>query len=70
MEIIKLNGSIELAPIVGLSKWSWTLWDRFYFKGKTDFCIRRSRTVICKNGGQPGQHEDGKMNVLQNWLPT
>ena len=34
--------------------------DRFYFKGKRTFCIRRSRTVICKNGGQPGQHEDGK----------
>ena len=34
--------------------------DRFYFKGKRTFCLRRSHTVICKNGGQPGQHEDGK----------
>ena len=61
VEIIKLNGSIELAPIVGLSEVIVDIVETGSTLRENGLvCLRRSRTVICKNGGQPGQHEDGK----------
>jgi len=59
VEIIKLNGSIELAPIVGLSE------DRRYRRnwldpaGKRTGSLRGSLSFVRADGRQPGQHENG-----------
>ena len=61
VEIIKLNGSIELAPIVGLSGSHLR-----YCGDRLDSARERSggsggsMSAVCADGGQPGQHEDGK----------
>ena len=61
VEIIKLNGSIELAPIVGLSEVIVRYCgDRFYVKGKRTCSLRGGLPAVCPYGGQPGQHEDGE----------
>ena len=56
VEIIKLNGSIELAPIVGLAD---VIVDIVETGSKRAGCVRRSVSVICTYGGKPGKYEDG-----------
>ena len=61
VEIIKLNGSIELAPIVGLSE---VIVDIV----ETGSTLRENGLKVleevcplsAQNGSQPGEHEDGK----------
>ena len=61
VEIIKLNGSIELAPIVGLSE---VIVDIV----ETGSTLRENGLAgaggglhpVRQDGGEPGEHEDGK----------
>ena len=54
VEMIKLNGSIELAPIVGLSE---VIVDIV----ETGSTLRENGlTAVCAYGCQPGEHADGK----------
>ena len=58
VEMIKLNGSIELAPIVrsdcGYCR------DRKHFTGKRPDRSRGGLPAVCAHGCQPGEHADGK----------
>ena len=61
VEIIKLNGSIELAPIVGLSEVIVRYrGDRLHTPGKRIDSVRGSVSALCPHGSQSGEHEDGK----------
>ena len=61
VEIIKLNGSIELAPIVGLSEVIVDIVETgSTFKRKRTGCFRGGVPAVGARGGKPGEHEDGK----------
>ena len=61
VEIIKLNGSIELAPIVGLSEVIVDIvGDRFDPAGERTGGTRGGMSAVGTGRGEPGQHADGK----------
>ena len=61
VEIIKLNGSIELAPIVGLSEVIVDIVETGSTLSENGLeCSRRSMPTFCKNGRQSSQHENGR----------
>lgn len=60
VEIVKLNGSIELAPIVGLSDVIVDIVETVITSRKRSGRTRRSMPVICQSGSQPGEHAYGK----------
>ena len=60
VEIVKLNGSVELAPIVGLSEVIVDIVEtRNNLKRKWIGSLRRSLPIISKNGSESGKPEDG-----------
>ena len=61
VEIVKLNGSVELAPIVGLSEVI-----RNNLKRKWIGSLRRSLPIISKNGSESGKPEDGTRTNQQD----
>ena len=61
VEIIKLNGSIELAPIVGLSEVIVDIVETgSTLREKWTEGVRRSLPSFSKNGCESGKHENGK----------
>ena len=61
VEMIKLNGSIELAPIVGLSEVIVDIVETGkHFTGKRPDRSRGGLPAVCAYGCQPGEHADGK----------
>ena len=61
VEIIKLNGSIELAPIVGLSEVIVDIvGDWVHSAGERTYGVGGSVQPVSQDGGKPGEHEDGK----------
>ena len=76
VEIIKLNGSIELAPIVGLSEVICDIVETGSTLRENGLVVLEevcplsarersggsggSMSAVCEDGSQPGQHEDGK----------
>ena len=60
VEIVKLNGSVELAPIVGLSEVIVDIVETgTTLKRKRTRGLRRGLPTICKNGSKSGKPEDG-----------
>ena len=61
VEIIKLNGSIELAPIVGLSEVIVDIVETgSTLRGKWSCGSGGDLPSFGESGGKPGKHEDGK----------
>ena len=61
VEIIKLNGSIELAPIVGLSEVICDIVETGSTLRENGLVgLRGGLPAVCPYGGKPGQHEDGE----------
>ena len=61
VEIIKLNGSIELAPIVGLSEVIVDIVETGSTLRENGLdSLGRGLPAVCPYGGKPGQHEDGE----------
>nr|WP_279235115.1 hypothetical protein [Enterocloster asparagiformis] len=60
MEIIKLNGSIELAPIVGLSEVIVDIVETGSTAGERASGAGGDLHPVRQDGGEPGEHEDGK----------
>ena len=61
VEIIKLNGSIELAPIVGLSEVICDIVETgSTLREKWSAYSRRSMSAVRKGGCESGKHENGK----------
>ena len=61
VEIIKLNGSIELAPIVGLSEVICDIVETgTTLRVKRADGVRGSLSAFCTRGRKPGKYENGK----------
>ena len=61
VEIIKLNGSIELAPIVGLSEVIVDIVETgSTLKENGPGCFRGGVPAVGARSGKPGEHENGK----------
>ena len=61
VEIIKLNGSIELAPIVGLSEVIVDIVETgSTLRGEWAYGAGGGVRPVRQDGGKPGEHEDGK----------
>ena len=60
VEIIKLNGSIELAPIVGLSEVIVDIVETGSTAGERTGGTRGGMSAVGTGRGEPGQHADGK----------
>lgn len=61
VDLIKLNGSIELAPIVGLSEVIVDIVETGSTLKENGLKVfGRGLPVVCQNGSQSGEHEDGK----------
>lgn len=67
VEIVKLNGSVELAPIVGLSEVIVDIVETgTTIKRKWIGSLRRSLPIISKNGSESGKPEDGTRTNQQD----
>ena len=67
VEIVKLNGSVELAPIVGLSEVIVDIVETgTTLKRKWIGSLRRSLPIISKNGSESGKPEDGTRTNQQD----
>ncbi len=55
VEIVKLNGSVELAPLVGLSEVIVDIVETELPSGKWIGSVRRGMSIICKNDCQSGK---------------
>ena len=61
MEIIKLNGSIELAPIVGLSEVIVDIVETGSTLRENGLTVSgRGVPAVRPDGGESGEHEDGE----------
>ena len=61
VEIIKLNGSIELAPIVGLSEVIVDIVETGSTLRENGLkVLEEVCPLVCQNGRKPGQHENGR----------
>ena len=67
MEIIKLNGSIELAPIVGLSEVIVDIVETgSTLKENGLGVLEEVCPLSAQRGGQPGEHENGTCSGSQS----
>lgn len=61
VEMIKLNGSIELAPIVGLSEVIVDIVETGSTLRENGLTVlEEGLPAVCAHGCQPGEHADGK----------
>ena len=60
VEIIKLNGSVELAPIVGLSEVIVDIVETGATLKENGLEVLEEVCPVCQSGSQRGQHENGK----------